>query len=78
VIEKRELEGHQPRRTQQVIISMRGNSQTIIHGASSVIEFGKLFLRDVALPTEKDIEIDENGLKDVATSIWLVQEFLDA
>lgn len=78
VIEKWELNDNRPHRTRQVTVYMGENNQTIIHDAPLVIEFDKLLLREIAIPKEKDIELDENALKDVAALIWLVQEFLDA
>ncbi|CAL5870076.1 uncharacterized protein PFLUO_LOCUS4310 [Penicillium psychrofluorescens] len=53
-----------------------GNANTTrMSGAPLSIEFNKLFLREPVSPTEHDIRMDENDLRNLARSIWRVQEF---
>lgn len=76
-IEKWEMAEDRMNRTQVVEISKRkkGDEETAVSGGPLLIEFDKLFRRAPEVPRESDIRIGEEGLSELASSVWVEQGF---
>ncbi|KAJ5818815.1 hypothetical protein N7474_004406 [Penicillium riverlandense] len=76
-IEKWEMAEDRMNRTQVVELSKRkkGDEKTTVSGAPLLIEFDKLFRRAPEPPRESDIRMGQDGLSELASSVWVEQEF---
>lgn len=76
-IEKWEMDEDRMKRTQVVEVSKRkkGDEETIVSGAPLLVEFDKLFRRAPEPPRESDIRIGQDGLSELASSVWVEQGF---
>ncbi|CAL5867247.1 uncharacterized protein PFLUO_LOCUS1462 [Penicillium psychrofluorescens] len=76
-IEKWEMAEDRINRTQVVEISKRkkGDEEITVSGAPLLIEFDKLFRRAPEPPMESDIRIGQEGLSELASSVWEEQGF---
>lgn len=73
-IEKWEMQNDHPHRSQVICITKRGK-QTKVTDHPLTIPFEILFHRPSACPPEKDLEISQQQLKEVAESIWEEQDW---
>lgn len=60
---------------QQVVIARTRGNRVTITGAPLVLEFERLFLRTPTNPREQNIEVDNEKLEFLATSVWDKQQF---
>ncbi|KAJ5159556.1 uncharacterized protein N7482_006560 [Penicillium canariense] len=75
-IEKWEYQNQQSQRMQHITIAEDPNGERVtVSGSPLTIPFHLLFRRPTSSPVETDISIGQKELKDIAESIWAVQEF---
>ena len=60
---------------QSVTISKADNNRIILSNAPLTIYFEELFLRPASMPRERNIEVDAEKLRYLATEIWDEQGF---
>jgi hypothetical protein len=73
-IERWEIQNNRPHRSQVIQITKRGK-RTKVTDHPLIIPFEVLFHRPSSCPQEKDLEISQQLLKEVAESIWEEQDW---
>lgn len=73
-IEKWERQNSRPHRSQVIWITRSGN-RVHVNGHPLEIPFESLFRRRPAIPEERDPQISQQQLEDIANRIWIAQEF---
>ncbi|KAJ5594259.1 uncharacterized protein N7459_000467 [Penicillium hispanicum] len=75
VLESWGLVNDRVHRQQTITIRKGENNHIYLQGQPFNISFNKLFLRPPNIPREKDVSLDDDTLKTIASNVWEEQEF---